>query len=78
MNCLWGVMAARRTFNPFGRGSIPRGGTTCSCRSMEKDTGLLSRGSGFESQQELQAPVVQRMGTGLRIWIMQVRFLAGI
>ena len=78
MNCLWGVMAAWRTFNPFGRGSIPRGGTTCSCRSMEKDTGLLSRGSGFESQQELQAPVVQRMGTGLRIGIMQVRFLAGI
>ncbi len=27
MNGLWGVMAAWRTFNPFGRGSIPRRGT---------------------------------------------------
>lgn len=27
VNCLWGVMAAWRTFNPFGRGSIPRRGT---------------------------------------------------
>ncbi len=27
VNSLWGVMAAWRTFNPFGRGSIPRRGT---------------------------------------------------
>ncbi len=27
VNCLWGVMEACRTFNPFGRGSIPRRGT---------------------------------------------------
>ena len=27
MNGLWGVMAAWRILNPFGRGSIPRRGT---------------------------------------------------